>query len=92
MNPVKTWATPARQALTRHKWRWIAVAASINVLSWLALGASIVLEVGAGTRIVLAGIAALATEGTIWLSALLLGMSAYQLRRQMWENLRRRFR
>ena len=82
MNPVKAWATPARQALTRHKWRWIAVAASISVLSWLALGASIVL----------AGIAALATEGTIWLSALLLGMSAYQLRRQMWENLRRRFR
>ena len=27
MNPVKAWATPARQALTRHKWRWIAVAA-----------------------------------------------------------------
>ena len=45
MNPVKAWATPARQALTRHKWRWIAVAASISVLSWLALGASIVLEV-----------------------------------------------
>ena len=41
---------------------------------------------------VLDGIAALATEGTLWLSVLLLGMSAYQLRRQMWENLRRRFR
>ena len=68
------------------------MAASISVLSWLALGASIVLEVGTGTRIVLDGIAALATEGTLWLSVLLLGMSAYQLRRQMWENLRRRFR
>ncbi|MGB3392279.1 MAG: hypothetical protein WA956_02635 [Stenotrophomonas sp.] len=71
MNPVKAWAAPARQALSRHKWRWIAVAASISVLSWLALGAGVVLEVGTGTRIVLAGIAALATEGTVWLSALL---------------------
>lgn len=80
------------QASSRRKWRWIALAAGVCVLSWLALGAGILLEVGTGTMIVLVSIAAVATEGTIWLAALLLGVSAYQVRRQLWENVRRRFR
>lgn len=92
MNPLKPRATPTRQAPARLKWCWIAVAASICVLSWLALGAGVMLGAGTGTRVVLAGIAALATEGTVWLAALLLGMSAYQVRRQVWGKLRRRFR
>lgn len=92
MNPAKAGVAPSRQVQSRRKWRWIAVAASICVLSWLALGAGILLGAGTGTMIALAGIAAVATEGTVWLAALLLGVSAYQVRRQLWENLRRRFR
>jgi hypothetical protein len=39
----------------------------------------------------LATVAAVATEGTIWLAALLLGVSVFQVRRQLWESVRRRF-
>lgn len=79
------------QPASRRKLRWIAVAAVVCVLSWLALGAGIVLEVDTGTMLVLASIAAVATEGTVWLAALVLGVSAYQVRRQLWESVRRRF-
>lgn len=82
----------SQQRPSRRKLRWIAIAAGACLLSWLALGAGLLLEVDTGTMLVLAGIAAVATEGTIWLSALVLGMSAYQVRRQAWERLRRHFR
>ena len=92
MNPIKARATPSAHVQSRRKWRWIAAAASLCVLSWLALGAGIVLDAGTRTMILLASIAAVTTEGTLWLAAFLLGVSAYQLRRQMWEKVRRRFR
>lgn len=89
MSAPKTEATAPHASGRRL--RWIAVAASICVLSWLALGAGLLLEAGTGTMMVLAGVAAVATEGTIWLAAALLGVSAYQVRRQLWERVRRRF-
>ncbi|AKC86584.1 hypothetical protein [Pseudoxanthomonas suwonensis] len=79
------------QPPSRRKLRWIAVAAGICLLSWLALGAGILMGVGTGTVLVLASVAAVATEGTFWLTALVLGVSVYQLRRQLWERVRRRF-
>ena len=52
-----------RQA--RAKVRWMGVAAALCLSAWIALGAGIVLEAGAGTMVVLASIAAVTTEGTI---------------------------
>lgn len=76
----------------RRKWTWIALAGTACLLSWVALAAGIALKVDTGTMLILAGIAAVTTEGTVWLAALLLGVSAYQARRRLWEKLRLRVR
>lgn len=76
MNPIK-------------KWRWVALAGAACILSWIALGAGIVLNVGTGTKLVLATLAAVTTEGTFWLAALTLGVSTYQARGQIWRALRK---
>ena len=80
-----------KNTVPRHKLRWIGIAAGFCLLSWLALGAGILMDVGTTTMLVLATLAAVSTEGTIWLAALVFGVSAYQMRRQLWEGLRRRF-
>ena len=86
-------ATPAdAHATRRRKWMWIKLAGGASLLSWLALAAGIGLKVDTGLMLVLATLAAVTTEGTIWLAALLLGVSAYQARRHLWEKLRQRLR
>lgn len=72
------------------KWRWVALAAAACVLSWIALGIGIAMEAGFGAMVVLATLAAITTEGTFWLAALVLGVSTYQARRQFWQALRKR--
>lgn len=76
---------------SRRKLRWIAAAASLSLLAWVALAAGIALEAGTGTMFVLASAAAVTTEGTIWLAAALLGLSAFQVRRNLWDSVRHRF-
>ena len=80
------------QRTHRRKWLWIKLAATVALLSWVALGAGIVMDAGTTAMFVLATLAAVTTEGTIWLAALLLGVSAYQARRRLWETIRSRMR
>lgn len=80
------------QPAQRRKWMWIKLAGVACLLSWVALAVGIGMEVGTSTMLVLATLAAVTTEGTIWLAALLLGVSAYQARRRLWEKLRQRMR
>jgi hypothetical protein len=87
-NVAMTDSQPAQQ----RKWMWIKLAGIACLLSWVALAVGIGLKVGTGTMLVLATLAAVTTEGTIWLAALLLGVSAYQARRRLWERLRQRGR
>ncbi|MBD7987605.1 hypothetical protein H9645_06130 [Luteimonas sp. Sa2BVA3] len=85
--------TPAdSHATQRRKWMWIKLAGTACLLSWVALAVGIGLKVDTGAMLVLATLAAVTTEGTIWLAALLLGVSAYQARRRLWEKLRLRMR
>ncbi|MEF3081585.1 hypothetical protein V3391_05085 [Luteimonas sp. SMYT11W] len=42
------------------------------------------------TRLVLVTVAAVATEGLVWLSAALLGLRVFEARRQLWQTLRAR--
>ncbi|PZQ10723.1 MAG: hypothetical protein DI564_15500 [Rhodanobacter denitrificans] len=60
-------------------------------MSWIALITGVLMQVDTGIRIALATAAAVTTEGTFWLAALLLGVSVYQARRQLWATLKRRF-
>lgn len=61
-----TQQTAADRAPSPHKWRWIMLAGAVCLLSWLALGVGLMLDVGTTTTLVLATVAALATEGTVW--------------------------
>lgn len=85
--PVDTAMTGSHPA-QRRRWMWIKLAGIVCLLSWVALAVGIGLDVGTGTMLVLATLAAVTTEGTIWLAASLLGVSAYQARRRLWEKLR----
>ncbi|SJZ76779.1 hypothetical protein [Novilysobacter spongiicola] len=80
------------QPAVRRKWMWIKLAGAACVLSWVALAVGIGMEVDTSTMLVLATLAAVTTEGTIWVAALLLGVSAYQARRRLWEQIRQRMR
>lgn len=83
---------PAPAAASKgRRWRWVIAAGAASVLSWVALGVGITLDVDTRTMIVLATLAAVTTEGTVWLAALTLGVSTYQARRQIWQRLRGRF-
>ncbi len=88
-----TATSPAAESQPAHrrKWRWIVLSAVASLLSWLALVLGFLLDAGTGTMLILATLAAVTTEGTIWLAALLLGVSVYQARRRLWEKLRSRF-
>ena len=79
--------TPTESHATqRRKWIWIALAGTACLLSWVALAMGIALDAGTTTLLVLATLAAVTTEGTVWLAALLLGVSVYQARRRLWEK------
>lgn len=77
-----------RMRRARH---WIVLAGTVCVVSWIALITGVLMQVDTGIRIALATAAAVTTEGTFWLAALLLGVSVYQARRQLWATLKRRF-
>lgn len=89
--PVNVAMTDSHPA-QRRKWMWIKLVGIACLLSWVALVVGIGLKVETGTMLVLATLAAVTTEGTIWLAALLLGVSAYQARRRLLEKLRQRVR
>lgn len=72
--------------MTKRKWMWIALAGMACLLSWIALGIGLALDVATGALIALATLAAVTTEGTVWLAALMLGVSAYQARKELWKK------
>lgn len=72
-------------------WRWIALGGVVCLLAWIAVAAGLALGVDRTTRIVLVTVAAVATEGLVWLSALLLGLRVFEARQRLWQTLRSRF-
>jgi hypothetical protein len=70
--------------------RWLLpAAATLCIASWIALGAGVATGAGKGTMLVLATSAALTTEGLVWLSAMLLGLRAFEARRYLFDRVRR---
>lgn len=60
------------------------------VCAWISLGIGLYLDVERGTRIVLAVVAALATEALFWTVAALLGVSVFEARKRLWNKIVRR--
>ncbi|MGQ0798911.1 MAG: hypothetical protein ACT4NL_02205 [Pseudomarimonas sp.] len=74
------------------RWRWLRLAVGVCLLTWLALGIGLAADIGLTPMLVLATLAAVSTEGLIWLTALLLGINVYNARRHLWQRLRARLR
>lgn len=73
----------------RRKTRWLLGAGSaICLMSWLAFAVGMVLDLSFAALLALATVAAVLTEGLLWLAAALLGMRAFQARRYLWEGVR----
>ncbi|WP_394001255.1 hypothetical protein ACF3M1_12910 [Luteimonas sp. WGS1318] len=81
----------ARRGGVRRPWRWIALGGVVCLLAWIALAAGLMLGVDRTTRLVLVTVAAVATEGLVWLSAFLLGLRVFEARQRLWQALRSRF-
>lgn len=62
----------------------LAVAA---VCAWISLGVGLYLDVGRGTRLILAVVAAVATEALFWTIAALLGVSVLEARKRIWRRI-----
>ncbi|WP_058836116.1 hypothetical protein [Luteimonas abyssi] len=74
----------------RRPWRWIALGGVVCLLAWIALGIGLVAGADRTTRLVLVTVAAVATEGLVWLTAALLGLRVFEARRKLWHALRAR--
>ncbi|KLJ01006.1 hypothetical protein [Luteimonas sp. FCS-9] len=72
----------------RRPWRWIALGGVVCLLAWIALGIGLAAGVDRTMRLVLATVAAVATEGLVWLSAALLGLRIFEARQRLWQKLR----
>ena len=57
------------------------------VCAWISLGVGLYLDVGRSTKLILALVAALATEVTFWTVAALLGVSVFRARSLIWRKI-----
>lgn len=82
-------------AMTAHTqsrpWkRWLLIAGGvICLLSWIALGVGLAMDVTRPILIALATAAVLSTEGLVWLAALAMGLKVFEARQQLLGRLKR---
>ena len=57
------------------------------VAAWIALGVGLYLDVSRQTRIILAVVAAVATEALFWSIAATLGLSVLEARKRIWRKI-----
>lgn len=84
-------ATPQKKTLLKRG-RGFLVALSIvvgvaAVAAWIALGVGLYMDVSRQTRIILAVVAAVATEALFWSVAATLGLSVFEARKRIWRKI-----
>lgn len=83
-------ATDKTGLLKRGRRFFIALSVVVAVAAmaaWAALGVGLYLDVSRGTRIILAVVAALATEALFWSVAATLGLSVFEARKRIWRRI-----
>ncbi len=75
------------------KWKWMAPIglAGVSLMGWIALGVAVALHAHRPVLLAIAMVAGFALEGVIWTTAAILGVSAFQARRQIWRRVRTAF-
>lgn len=85
--------TPAGQpagAVKRSRkflWTLAGLVAVVAVCGWVSLGVGLYLDVDRGTRLILALVAAVATEALFWICAAALGVSVFEARKRIWRRI-----
>jgi cytochrome c biogenesis protein CcdA len=83
-------ATEKKSVLKKGRGFLIALSIGVGVAAvaaWVALGAGIYLDVSRQTRIILAVVAAVATEALFWSVAATLGLSVLEARKRIWRRI-----
>lgn len=82
---------PVRAATHRspYKKQLLLMGAVVCVVAWLAFATALVLGVDGTARLVMLTVALLLTEGLVWLSAAVLGITAFQMRKRFLQKLMR---
>jgi len=90
-DPVSTTEAAAAPSTVRKGrkflWTLAGLAGVCAVCGWISLGAGLYLDVPRGTRLILAVVAAVATEATFWISAAALGVSVFEARKRIWRRI-----
>lgn len=75
----------------KRKW-WLPLGlAIVGLITWIAFGVALAMQAERSTLLLLATVGALGLEGAIWTTAGVLGVSAFQARREIWTRLRTAF-
>ncbi len=83
-------APEKKSALKKGRGFLIALSIAIGVAAiaaWIALGVGLYLDVSRQTRIILAVVAAVATEALFWSVAATLGLSVLEARKRIWRKI-----
>ena len=89
---IETPAAPPEKKSILKKGRGFLIGLSIvvgvaAVAAWVALGVGLYLDVSRQTRIILAVVAAVATEALFWSIAATLGLSVLEARKRIWRKI-----
>lgn len=89
-DPIATSAAAGPTGLRRsRKFLW-ALASLLGVCAigaWVSLGVGLYLDVERSTRLILAVVAAVATEVLFWTCAAALGVSVFEARKRIWRRI-----
>jgi fructose-specific phosphotransferase system IIC component len=87
LTPVEPQA-PSRTAKGRRfLWMLAGLIGVCAVCGWVSLGVGLYLDVPKGTRLILAVVAAVATEALFWTCAAALGVSVFEARKRIWRKI-----
>jgi len=83
-------ATGTKSILKKGRGFLIALSIAVGlaaVAAWIALGVGVYMDVSRQTRIILAVVAAVATEALFWSIAATLGLSVLEARKRIWRKI-----
>ena len=83
-------ATETKSILKKGRGFLIALSIAVGlaaVAAWIALGVGVYMDVSRQTRIILAVVAAVATEALFWSIAAALGLSVLEARKRIWRKI-----
>lgn len=87
---MKTTTRPAPTPVTQRalgKRRLLTAGVAVCLAAWLAFAMVLVLGIEGNMRLIMLTIALLLTEGVVWLSAAVLGITAFQMRMKILHKL-----